>query len=1062
MKMSGKLTRLLMLIIAGFLFNSTVLAQYPVRGVVRSGSGDPLAGATVEIKGTRIRGTTDQKGVFALDAPAAKVSLVVSYVGYTKKEVRTEASSGKPGGTAEISIVLEEINGELNQVVVTGYGTTKKSDLVSSVGSITGKELNTFKTPNAALALQGQLPGVRVLPGTNQPGGQPNIYIRGVYTIQGSSNPLLVVDGIPIQSGYFNSINPSDIEQVDVLKDASAAAIYGAQGANGVILITTKKGKPGQSSLIADINYQVQSLKKPYTMAGSAEWLKMQRLSNPAFAITITPTNQYDTTLSTDWWKAVVNPSQPVLNANISYTGGTEKAIYAMSFSYLDQESQTKVGFWKRATGRISGEFKVNDWLKIGGSFAPRYETWRNSPTDFLGIITTDPITQPYINPDLRHIPASANPSLYDAEWSAYGTPYGGAGNGTPPPNYVFSMNISTLDQNQSYGLQSSAFGEVNILKGLTFRTTVGANVDNSNSNYFRPRYYLNSNNFSNLTSAGSGFDTKYNWLVSNVLTYKHVFNKVHNLAILAGQEASERKRNYGLGHSVSNSTGNNELFRFADYLNMDLSNSQVQAAYQNGTPIGSKPGGIDNDYWVKQSGYFGRLEYNYDSKYYVTGNLRRDGNSKFPTAHQYAVFPSVSVGWRLSAERFMSGLSWLDNLMIKARYGQRGNAEPISRSTWYSLIATNAQYPFAGSTSFGTIPTQVGNPDLKWETDIDRGAGFDASLFNHRFHVELEYFNNKSKDAILTLPSVPWSAGLPNSPTANFASISNIGWELTLGYNLLSTRDWRINPRLSLSHVTSKYLSLGTVEGLDIGVQDSYREQERFGMSFTRMYKNGVVGAFYGYKVAGIFSSQAEIDAYTDKQGNKIQPLAKPGDFKYADVNGDGVINADGDRTFLGNPYPTLNADLSLQVAYKNFDLLVELYGSYGQKVVNTAKRYLITGDRASNVIAGSYDQVWRPDNTHASNPNPATGNNYNFSSWYVEDGSFTRIRNIQLGYTLPYWKGIKSLRVYASVQNIATITTYKGFNPEVQSNSQQYQGVDRAQYPVPRIVNFGATIGL
>ncbi len=1051
--------RLSMLVIVGILLSLSALAQRPVKGVVRSKSGEPLAGATVTIKGTSTTVTTDAKGVFTLNAPTSNTWLEVSYVGYSKKEIRIDATAGVSGGEVSIRVELEDLAGDLSQVIVTGYGTTKKSDLISAVGSVSGKELNNFKAPSAALALQGQIPGVRVLTGTNQPGGQPTIYIRGVYTIQGSPNPLLVVDGIPLQSGYFNSINPLDIERMDVLKDASAAAIYGAEGANGVILITTKKGKAGQGNLALDVNYQVQSLKKPYTMAGSAEWLKMQRLSNPSLTIPITPTNQYDTLNSTDWWKTVINPSQPVLNANISYTGGSERAVYSMSLSYMSQDAQTKVGYWKRVTGRISGEFKVNDWLKIGGSIAPRYETWQNAPTDFLGIISTDPITQPRINTDLRHIPVAANPSLYDAEWSAYGTPYGGAGNGTPPPNYLFAMNISTLDLNQLYGLQSSAFGEVSILKGLTFRTTAGANVDNTTNSFFRPRYYLNPNNFSNLTSAGSGFDTKYNWLVSNVLTYRHTFHEKHALTLMAGQEASERKDYYGSGQRVSATTGNNELFRFADYLNMDLTNSQVQAA------LGAGPsGGIDNNYWVKQSGFFGRLEYNYNSTYYVTGSIRRDGNSKFPTDNQYAVFPSVSVGWRISSEQFMSSLTWMDNLMIKARYGQRGNAEPITRSTWYSLIATNASYAFAGSMAFGTIPTQVGNPNLKWETDIDRGFGFDASLFNHRFNVEFDYFNNKSKDAILTLPAVPWSAGLPNSPTANFASIGNIGWELNLGYTLSPSRNWRINPKLSLSHVVSKYLSLGTVEGLDVGVQDSYREQERFGMSFTRMYKNGVVGAFYGYQVAGIFASQTQIDAYTDKQGNKIQPLAKPGDFKYVDVNGDGQINTDGDRTFLGNPYPKLNADFSLQAAYKNFDLLVELYGSYGQKVANTAKRYLITGDRASNVIAGSYDKVWRPDNTNAPNPNPATGNNYNFSSWYVEDGSFTRIRNIQVGYTLPATvvKGIKSLRLYAGVQNIATITGYKGFNPEVQSNSQQYQGVDRAQYPVPRIVSFGATIGL
>ena len=1036
-----------------FCASATLWAQQVITGKVSAG-GAPLPDVTVSVVGSKVSTRTNDAGAFSISAPA-NATLLFTHIGYAPKRVAAPSS----GGT--LAINMETTSEGLNDVVVVGYGTTKKSDLISSVGSISGKELTTFKDPNAANSLQGEVPGVRVLAGSNGPGAQPNIYIRGVYTIQGSSQPLLIVDGVPIQSGYFNSINPADIERMDVLKDASAAAIYGAQAASGVIVITTKKGKAGQSNLNVTVNYQSQHLKKPFTMASSAEWLKFQRLSNPSFTLAETTVNQYDTTKSTDWWNAVIDSHSPTTNVGISYTGGSEKAQYAMSLSYTDAHANTKVGDWKRVTGRFTGDFKVNDWLKFGGSFAPRYETWINTPVDFLGLLGTDPVTSPFINPNLQHIPSSANPSLYDATWSAYGTPYGGPGNGTPPPNYVFGMNLATLSPNQLYGLQSSAFMEVQPIKNLTFRTTVGANVDNTTNNFFTPRYYLNSNNYSALTAAGSGFDTKYNWVVSNVLTYKLSVAEKHHITALVGQEAAEQKEYYGSGQrfSADSANGNNPLFAYADYLNMDLTNPAVRAAFGTGPT-----GGINNAYWVKRSAYFGRLEYNYDGKYYLTANARRDGNSKFPISNQYATFPSVSVGWRVSGEDFMKSYSWLNNLMFKARWGKRGNADAITRSTWYSLVSTGATYPFAGQISYGTIPTQIGNPNLKWETDLDRGLGLDGTLFNNKLNFEFEYFDNKSSGAILTLPSIPLSAGQPNLPTANVASIGNKGWEFTTSYIITPTNELRIIPRISLSHVRSTYLSLGSVEGLDVGAQDNYREQERFGMSFTRMYTKGVVGAYYGYKVAGIFQSQSEINSYVDKSGNIIQPLAKPGDFKYVDVNGDGVINTDSDRTYLGNPYPKLNMDFSIKADFKGFDLLVELYGSYGQKVINTTKRYLITGDRASNVIAGSYDKVWRADNTNAVNPNPATGNNYNFSSWYVEDGSFTRIRNLQLGYNLPFLKvnGIKSVRVYVGAQNIATFTKYKGFNPEVQSDSQQYQGVDRGQYPVPKSFNAGISLGL
>ena len=1049
-----RLVSLCILILSG-----TVLwAQQAVTGVVKAGEA-PLADATVTVEGRKLSAKTNSAGEFSINAPAGS-TLLFTHVGYAPKKV-TVPNNGN------MVVQLEQTSEGLGDVVVVGYGTTKKADLISSVGSISGKELTTFKDPNAANSLQGEVPGVRVLSGSNGPGAQPNIYIRGVYTIQGTSQPLLIVDGVPIQSGFFNSINPADIERMDVLKDASAAAIYGAQAASGVIVITTKKGKAGTSNLNVTVNYQSQTLKKPFQMASSAEWLKFQRLSNPSVSIAETPVNQYDTTQSTDWWNAVINSHSPTTNVGISYTGGSEKAQYAMSLSYTDAHANTKVGDWKRITARFTGDFRINDWLKFGGSIAPRYETWINTPVDFLGLLGTDPITKPFINPNLQHIPASADPTLYDAQWSAYGTPYGGPGNGTPPPNYVFGMNLATLNPNQLYGIQSSSFMEIQPIKNLTFRTTVGANVDNTTSNFFIPRYYLNPNNFSALTKAGQGFDTKYNWVLSNVLTYKFSVAEKHNFTALVGQEAAEQKEYYGSGQRVSadSSNGNNPLFAYEDYLNMDLTNPAVLAAFgtdPNGNP--SPTGGINNAYWVKRSAYFGRLEYNYDSKYYLTANARRDGNSKFPPGNQYAFFPSVSVGWRLSAENFMKSAGWLNNLMLKARWGERGNADAITRSTWYSLVSTSATYPFAGQMSYGTVPTQIGNPNLKWETDKDRGAGLDGTLFNNKLNFEFEYFDNKSSGAILTLPSIPLSAGQPNLPTANVASIGNKGWEFSTSYTISLPQQLRIIPRISLSHVKSTYLNLGGVEGLDVGAQDNYREQERFGMSFTRMYTNGTVGAFYGYKVAGIFKSQAEVNAYTGKNGNLIQPLAKPGDFKYVDVNGDGVINTDSDRTFLGNPYPKLNLDFSLKADFKGFDLLVELYGSYGQKVANTTKRYLITGDRASNVIAGSYNKVWRTDNPNASNPNPATGNNYNFSSWYVEDGSFTRIRNLQIGYTLPPLKlnGVKSVRIYVGAQNIATITKYKGFNPEVQSDNQQYQGVDRGQYPVPKSFNAGISLGL
>jgi TonB-linked SusC/RagA family outer membrane protein len=1047
--MKTKWRRIALTTLAILIFSVNVLAQHAIRGTLRSPAGEPVAGATITVKGTTSSTTTDANGQFSINAPVGSM-LTISHVQYTAEEV-------KVGDQTSLDIQMRQLAvQDLEQAVVVGYGTQKKADIVSSVASISGKELANYKTANAALAMQGQLPGVRVIQNSGNPGAQPNIFIRGVYSALGGTNPLLVVDGAPVYSGYLNSINPDDIERIDVLKDAAAASIYGSNAANGVILITTKRGKSGQNNLTFDIGYQIQSLKKPYTMADPTEYLKVVRLKNPAFVPDVSPARGLDTTKNTDWWNEALNKNAPILIASLSYLGGTEKSSYGASFSYTDQQSQAKVGYWKRVTGRFSGDFRINSWLKMGGVLAPRYETWINTPTDFLGYLSTDPITPERRPPGLAHVPSSLRP-LMDEEFSGYTYPFGGAANG--PTNYVAGMYIGDLDKNQLYGVQSSGYIEINPVKHVTFKSQLSANVDNSTNSFFRPRFYIDAQSGSLLTQAGTGFTTAYNWVFFNTLTYKNTFATDHNLTVLLGQEAQEIKSYNGGGSRYSNTTDNNELFRFADFIREDLNQTDVRAAANGNLPYG----GINQNTWTKLASYFGRAEYNYASKYYLTASLRRDGNSRFPKSDQYAYFPSVSAGWRISSENFMNSSGWLTNLMVKARYGVRGNYNAINRQSQYNTISTGNLVAMGGVTVFATLPAVQGNPNLKWENDQDAGAGFEALLLKGKLRVEFDYFNNKTKQTLLNLPLIPDQTLADNSQLlTNVGTISNKGWELTLGYRD-AVGKVNYDARMILSQVKSTFDDIGFNGFLEVGSNDQYREAERFG-NLGRIFSGGVVGAFYGYKVIGVFQSQAEIDAYVDKNGAKVMPSAKAGDFKYQDANGDGTITTD-DKIYLGNPYPKLTADWSLRLNYSGFDLIADIYGSYGHDVFNTTKRYLVAGDRNSNVIAGSYDQLWKGSGTSTTNPSPnASLLSFNANSWFIEKGSFTRIRNIQLGYTFPtgFVKDIKSLRVYASVQNIATFTSYSGVNPEVQSNSQLYQGVDRAQYPLPRIFAFGVTTGL
>jgi TonB-linked SusC/RagA family outer membrane protein len=1033
------------------LFSAPLTAQtVTVTGKVTEIDGGSLPGVNVVVKGSAVGTTTNSEGTYSIQVSGDAV-LVFSFIGYTPFEASVQSRT-------VIDVQLEMDIQQLSEVIVVGYGETKKRDLVSSVSSVTTKDIVEYKTGNAATALQGKITGVRVLQSSGGPGAQPSIYIRGISSVQGNTQPLLVVDGVPIYNGGLNSINPSDIERIDVLKDASGAAIYGAKASSGVILITTKKGAKNSSNLEVDVNYQLQSLPKPFEMATSREYIDVQRQINPAFWKPSSPAAQ-DTTISTDWWGSVIRNSAPVLNANINYTGGTEKSTFAASIGYYKQDSQTKIGGWERITARLNGDFNPKEWLRIGISLAPRYETWKNySLDDFLGLLGTDPTTP--VRRNLDHIPDEDQTLYnYDLQWSGWGYPYARTSNN--PTNYFLQMMLAQQATNNAYGVQSNAFVEIKPVKNIAIRTLVGGNVDNTTNSYFSPKYYLAPNARQNDIAASSSATTQYNWSWTNTITFTQTFNDQHNLKVIAGQEAQYIDGYYAKAIRYANGKTNNNDPNF-DYIDAIPPDATLVTNYD---PTGLGVSGSNTDITRREaiSSYFGRLEYNFASKYYLNANIRRDGNSKFPKNDQSAVFPSASVAWRISAEQFMDGTKgWLDDVMLKVRWGQRGGSN-IPVLAKYNIGLNNWLYPFNGNTASGFGLWQSGNPNLKWEVNEDFSVGIDGSFFNGRLTANVEYFNNHTKDLLLNAPTQPSNGNQYDWGTSqwlNFGVLNNKGWEVTLNYNnAIGKLGYLLGANVShaLTQVTELYGANSFVDGQG----NTYRESERFGTT-NRTYENEPLGAFYGYEVAGIFQNQEEIVNWTNQFGDPLQTNVRPGDFKYVDTNKDGRINGD-DRKILGNPTPKIMLGFNIQLTYQHFDFTADFYGSFGHKIFNTTKRYLLLGDYSSNVEAGSFNKVWTPERPSTVNPRPGS-TTLGSSSYYIEDGSFLRARVLTLGYTVPQGlvKGINRVRVYAGVQNLFTITKYSGVNPEVQSYNQLQNGIDRAQYPVPRIYSFGVNVGL
>ncbi|WP_042479388.1 SusC/RagA family TonB-linked outer membrane protein [Solitalea canadensis] len=1041
-----KTSMLLSFLMISMLVQSATAQTTPsVKGVVKDDLG-VLAGVSViaENKSANFKqvSVANENGVFTFaKLPAGEgYSFTFSFVGY-----ETQTLSGytiKDGSTVSLAVTMKESVTSLNQVVVIGYGTQKKEKTVTAISSVGQDFINKQQVPRIEQALQGSTPGVMVLGATGQPGEKPMIRIRGTGTNQ-NPDPLYVVDGFPVESIEY--LNPGDIDRIDILKDAASSAIYGSRGANGVVLVTTKTGKKGETSITYDGYYGIQNNWRSVPVLNATQYAEMM---NEGALNAKQPIKYADPSAfgnGTNWQDAVFNKNAPVTNHQLSVTGGTDKANYITSFSYFSQ--QGIVGGDKskfdRYTLRFNGDQKVKDFLKIGANINYTFSENKgiSSNAAYGGVlnnaINLDPITPVYETDPVKlaGYPAAAvvgKNGIYGISNILL----------DGPTNPLAGIEIANA-YNKTDKLLSNAYAELNIWKGLKFKSSFGIDLSNYSNKNYSPVYFMNSASKRDISSVAQSYYRNYTWQIENVLSYSETFGK-HTFGAVLGQSA--------LKQTVENMGGSrlNLLTNDPDMSYIDLA-ADINSAKVNG-----------GAYNRALASYFGRINYDYDGKYLLSGSIRRDGSSRFGRNNPYATFPSVSGGWVISRESFFN-VKAINSLKLRASWGQNGNenigtnvypwAAGVQFGNGYTFVnSSGAEYYYNGA-ALGPIP----NPDLRWETSEQTDIGMDIEFLNGKFSFSADYYVKNTKDLLFN-PSIPAIVGF-TAPYVNGGSVSNKGVELGLGYRSSITSDWKISANLNVSYNKNEVTAINTAS-------QSVAGSGFIGVgSVNRMEVGMPIGYFWGFKTVGLFQNQAEVDAYVNADGKKLLPNAVPGDIRFLDLNGDGAIN-DKDKTMIGNPNPDFTTGLNITTNYKQFDLSVFVIGMFGQDLINGIYRYDI---REAN-MPSSYLDRWTGEGSTAKYPrftfDDKNGNRNRMSDIYVEKGDFIRFKNVQLGYTLPNRLANKAkfsnVRVYLAADNLFTITNYSGFDPEIGATNPLSIGIDQGVYPQARTFRLGISAKL
>jgi TonB-linked SusC/RagA family outer membrane protein len=1024
---------------------------------------------------------TDVSGSYSIVLPASAKTLVFTYVGYTTEKVQLQGQK-----TIDVKMTSEVLN--LEEVVVIGYGTAKKSDISGSVVSVSKEDMLKKAPTNILQGLKGSAAGVTVTAQDGAPDANSAVRIRGVATINGTANPLYVVDGVQIGTNS-NFLNPSDVESIEILKDASATAIYGAAGANGVIMITTKHGEVGTSHITFSADYGLQTLASTLNTCDVDQFaanVRTARANDGAAIQNLVFAGQYDGQRKGIDWQKVMTHSSLKQQYNLSASGGTEKTQSNLSIGYLNNNGVVVNTNYNRITARANVVNKTADFLEIGGDVNFVHSESHGSNAGLGNNMNLSSLRDmAYYCPTMDYVNTAGvyvSPNVINAN-GTYGAGYQtttGYDGGSPTNLYATQMENNGLSKNNM--ILVSGYANIKLFKGLTFKSIASYNYSTGNYENFwgniqryepdgttkitllnyDTRYQLNINNSNGNTLALESYLT-YNWK-----------NDIHSLSLMAGNTIS---KSYGDWSNVAATDFPGDNIRDIS-LTSDITTKNASGAY---------------NLQVRGVSYFGRATYILKDRYILTGTVRRDGSSNFGAGNRWGTFPSAAAAWRISEEDFLKGNPVISNLKLRLSWGQTGNSGgPTDQSVAALTSNTIGYYYYAqnGIAGFGsTAQTANGyaiplvDTRLKWETNESDNVGIDLGLLNGTLNITADYFIRTAKDLLLN-QSIRPSAGYATVYT-NYGEIQNKGFEFSLNYKKQINTDWNFSATLTGSTIKNKIIKMGsdlfnddesaTGDNSNVGQIDAASGVHWEGASICR--EGYAVGSFYGYQVAGVFQTQAEVDAANAAavaKGHTQYQMAntKPGDFKFKDVNGDGFIDQN-DETILANGFPKLNYGLTLNATYKNWDFSIYSYGVLGQKInsysaMRLSNMYSTDDGTVPNILKEAQVQAWTPEN-HSNTLSLLSILDYNQnmreSDAWIKNGDFFKINNVQIGYNfnknLLQPLRIESARLYASIQNLFCFSSYNKYgDPECGQGSVLYTGLDTGRYPNPRIYSVGLNI--
>ncbi|MFD1630306.1 TonB-dependent receptor [Pseudopedobacter beijingensis] len=1017
-----------------------------IRGRVTDEKGEPLAGVAVLIKGTTIGTNTDQDGSYTIVSPTPGNILIFRLVGHITQEVSIEEKT-------DISIVLKVMESRLDEIVVIGYGTQKKSVVTAAISRVSADDIKNTAPVRVDNVLKGLASGIIVTQSSGQPGEGSKVRIRGIGTIN-NSDPLYIIDGMPIEGG-IDYLNPSDISSIEVLKDAASGAVYGARAANGVILVTTKNGTVGKTQ----VNYN-------FSMGYQNPWKKRDVLNATEYAIimnegllnsgqNIRYPDPYSYGNGTDWQDLVFNKNAPVSNHQLSVSGANEKVNYFISAGYFDQEGIVG-GNWDRSnynrmTLRSNTLFYLLDnkernylnkfTLGVNVSYARTKSIGIATNSEYGSPLGSAIVFSPLLGAYEENPDAALAQHPYAVKDPKTGQVYTIAGSDYNEITNPLAQLALPGEKGNSDKFISNFWAELGLWDNLKIKSSFGTDLAFWGNDGWTPKYYLGQSRYADHSSVWSSMNRSIVWQLENVLSYEKSFLDKHNIQVLIGQSAKKTTgRNIGgANRDLIEENGNKANINFAT----GTAANGDQSVY----------GGAFNPHTL--ASLFSRISYNFNERYIFQATIRRDGSSNFGTNNRYAIFPSLSAGWNITNEQFMDERpDWLSFLKLRTSWGKNGN-ESIGAFRYIALTSSGNNYPFGkgdGVLYTGTKPSGLANPDLKWEESVQTDVGLDFGFFHNALNFTVDYFYKKTNGMLMTM-SIPSYVG-EAKPIGNVGEMDNKGVEFETTYRF-NTGKWGFRLGANASYIKNKMLRLGNEEGFS-----NYDYYQNVG-TISRAENGYPFPYFYGYQANGIFQNWDEINNYVNKEGKVIQPKAVPGDVRFIDINGDGKISDD-DRTIIGNGNPDWTFGFNTNITWKGFDLSFMLQGTIGNDIYDATRRTDISYINLPSYMLNR----WTGEGTSNTIPRFSfTDENGNWlsSSLFVKDGSYMRLKNLVLGYSLPnhltrkYF--VSNLRIFASAENLLTLTKYEGLDPEISSGGTSL-GIDRGIYPQARTYSFGLNI--